>query len=141
MLKIFYSFAVLFLSLQAVAQGSPAGITTSDQRISEVYADQYATLVLTDNVRHKMLTDMLQERTRFIVEKPMAGEKYPSISSVELFNKYNPQLERDAVGSSFVKENFNVLKYKIPFTFDRTLVYRIDGTDYLLVVEPQKTRK
>lgn len=141
MLKFFYSLLVLCISGSAMAQGGAAIAPQTDQRIQEVYGDQFGTLVQQNNGRHRLLADMIQERAQFVLEKPAADEKFPRISSLELFNKYNPGLQRDALGKDFNQETFNVLKYKIPLTSANTLVYRIDDTDYLLVIQPQTIRK
>ncbi len=91
MLKIFYSFMFLCFGLPAMAQVTTSAIPLADKQISEVYGDQYNTLVLQDKFRHKMLVDMISERTSFVVDKLKDGDKYPLISSVELFNRYKPQ--------------------------------------------------
>ena len=112
-------------------QNNSAGI---DKRIVEVFGNQLENLVLNDTQRLSDLTDILDNRTEIIEQKNTSNEKYVKLSSVSLFNKYNQNLERDKI---FNKNNFNVLKYDLEFFAKSVKVYRIDNTNYLLVIQPQ----
>lgn len=128
---------LMCVGLSGSAQVKTAASGKIDQRIVEVYGTMADQLVSNDKDRLKMLNDLLQQRTS-LVQKPIDGtEKLPKISTIPLFNKYNPGLKRDATGAAFDPQQFNVLKYKIPFTAINTRLYRIDGTNYILVVKPQ----
>jgi hypothetical protein len=137
-----YLFLLLLcVGLMSHAQSKSAAPTPINAKIAEVYGDQVDLLVRNDKDRLKMLDDMLTARTSFVETPITAGEKTPKLSSVGLFNKYNPNLQRDQTGADFNAQQFNVLKYKIPFTANHSLVYRIDGTNYLLVVKPQTIKR
>lgn len=116
-------------------QNNSAGI---DKRIVEVFGNQLENLVLNDTQRLSDLTDILDNRTEIIEQKNTSNEKYLKLSSVPLFNKYNQNLERDKI---FNKNNFNVLKYDLEFYAKSVKVYRIDNTNYLLVIQPQNLKR
>ncbi|NMH28785.1 hypothetical protein [Flavobacterium silvaticum] len=141
-MKHYYlSILLLFAGLIANAQSGMATGKNTDSKIREVYGNQTETMIMNDKDRKQLLADMLQTRAILVNQAESSSEKFPKISSVPLFNKYNPELERDTTGPAFNPDTFNVLKYKIPLTANRTLVYRIDGTNYLLVVNPQIVAK
>ena len=106
-----------------------------DARIKEVYGEYTNEMVLNDPDLLKALNDLLQNRVKIINATLEPDEKFEKLSQIDLLNKYNPNLTRDLV---FDPSNFNVLKYKLNF-FSNTLsfVYRIDNTNYLIVIEPQ----
>ena len=113
--------------------------TTSAQQINskihEVYGDKTEQIAQNEPDRIKALNDLLENRIK-IVKSPIVGEdKYTKLSSVALLNKYNPNLKRD---EQFDPENFNALKYNMNFFTSQTQVYRVDNTEYLIVIEKQK---
>lgn len=128
---------ITFFSLQSFGQKvaeSAVNPASVDQRIVEVFGDQLATLVLNDPQRLKSLNDILLNRTE--IKKIPIGtrDKYVKLSTMPLFNKYNPNLQRDV---PFNKDNFNVLKYNLEFFARSTKIYRIDNTDLVIVIHPQ----
>lgn len=83
---------------------------------------------------YKNLLILLQDRVEFVKELPIKGEKYPKISQMPLFNKYNSQLERDV---EFDPNSFNVLKYDLNFFSSFMKVYRFDNSDWIIIVHPK----
>ena len=107
-------------------------------RIQEVYGDKTQELVFNDPIRLAFLNDLLENRIK-IIESPAVGEdKYIKLSTVTLLNKYNPSLSRDVV---FDTLNFNPLKYNFNFFSKTASVYRVDNTNYLIVIKPQTLKK
>jgi hypothetical protein len=105
-------------------------------KILEVYGDKTQEIIQNDPERIKVLNDLLMNRIK-ILESPAVGEdKYTKLSTVPLQNKYNPDLKRDIV---FDPANFNPLKYGMNFFTSEVQIYRVDNTDYLIVIEQQKT--
>lgn len=104
-------------------------------KIKEVYGDFYESLVINDPTRNQILRDLLQNRIEFIQEPISVDEKFEKLSQKPLFNKYNPNLERD---TNFNKETFNVLKYNLSFFQNYDVVYRIDNTDWLILIHSKK---
>ena len=113
-------------------------VSVVDPRIQEVYADQLNTLVLNVPNRLRDLNDILTNRVKIEEATLEIGEKFPKLSSVELFNNYNPNLTRDVV---IDVANFNPLKYNLRFHAKTTLVYRIDNTNKIIVIHPQPVLK
>lgn len=128
----FKGFTLLFF-LSSMARLSSA--QSIDPRIQEVYGDKTQELVANDPDRLKALTYLLNNRIK-IVRTPIVGDdKYTKLSSLPLLNKYNPNLKRD---EQFDPKNFNALKYNMNFFTTQTQVYRVDNTDYLIIIEKQK---
>ena len=128
---------LLFVFANCNAQEQNTLLTTQDVqvKIREVYADKTEELVFQDQGRLKFLTDILEKRFK-VAQIPLdaSNDKYPKLSQVALLNKYNPALQRDAV---FNSETFNPLKYNFEFSSNATVVYRVDNTNYIIVITPQ----
>ncbi len=129
--------ALLFVFANCNAQEQNTLLSTQDVqvKIREVYADKTEEIVFQDQDRLKFLTDILEKRFK-VAQIPFDGsnDKYPKLSQVALLNKYNPALQRDAV---FNSETFNPLKYNFEFSSNATVVYRVDNTNYIIVITPQ----
>ena len=105
-----------------------------DIPIREVYGNECEQIFKNDPERLIKLNDLLQNRVSIITSQKSVNDKYPKLSSVGLLNKYNPNLKRDEF---FDATNFNVLKYDLNFFSNASFIYRIDNTDYLIVVKGQ----
>ena len=110
----------------------------ANAKIQEVYGDKYQEISTNDPERIKLLSDLLENRIKIVEVSSVGEDKYPKLSSVSLLNKYNPNLTRDV---AFDMNTFNPLKYNLNFFSTKTEVYRIDNTDYLLVIQPQTINK
>lgn len=108
-----------------------------DPKITEVYGDKTQEIFQNDPDRLKALTDLLDNRIK-LVESPVHGEdKYTKLSTIPLLNKYNPNLKRDVV---FNPSTFNPLKYNLNFFTSEVQIYRVDNTDYIIVIDSQKQK-
>lgn len=105
-----------------------------DPRILEVYGQEARQLQLKNPGWAEGMQKLLTERIHYVESIQTDGEKYPKLSEFELLNHNNPDLKRD---ETFDPAAFNPLKYNLSFFSGNTMVYRIDGTSYLLVIEPQ----
>ncbi len=104
-----------------------------NDKIQEVYGNKYHELVI-DNPQHfEFLKDIVSNRVKIIESNYDVKEKYPKLSEVALLNKYNPDLTREAV---FDPLNFNPLKYDMVFSSKLPIVYRVDNTNYLIMIQP-----
>jgi len=106
-----------------------------DPRITEVYAAKAQELADQNPDWLRSMNDFIQNRVE-IKQIPLdaANEKYKKLSELNLINKYNPDLQRDVV---FDPANFNPLKYDFVFSAKSTVVYRVDNTNYVIVITPQ----
>jgi hypothetical protein len=130
----FAFFTVLFIvvsSQNSIAQ-------QINPKIQEVYGNMTEQILQSNPDRIKLLNDLLENRIKIIESPAVSEDKYIKLSTVTLLNKYNPSLSRDAV---FDTLNFNPLKYNFNFFSKTASVYRVDNTNYLIIIEPQTLTK
>lgn len=108
--------------------------TTLDPRIAEVYRDNMKML---SETRVNSLMQLLNERVEIKEEAFVAGEKHQLLSTVSLFNKYNTTLTRD---TTMDITTFNVLKYDMKFFNLGTFSYRMDNTNFVIIIHQQAYR-
>lgn len=136
MKNIFYPFlALLFFVFININNSSAQQINS---KIQEVYGDKTQEMVGNDPERLSFFNDLLLNRIEIIKSDNSSEDKYIKLSTVALLNKYNPNLKRD---TDFDPLNFNPLKYNLIFTSKKTVIYRIDNTDYIIVIQPQLFKK
>ncbi|MCS4237542.1 hypothetical protein M2306_002412 [Myroides gitamensis] len=109
--------------------------TTLDPRIAEVYRDNKQLL---SEARVNALMQLLNERVEIKEEAFVSGEKHQLLSTVPLFNKYNTALTRDV---TFDLNTFNVLKYNLAFFENRDALYRVDNTNFVIIIHQQAYRR
>lgn len=133
-----YFLTLLFLisvSINAqVTEKLPIQITDIDNKISEVYQSEISNL---DTEKIAFIKNLLNSRIAFYKEKNTPQDKYFKLSQISLYNKYNPQLERDV---NFDPNTFNPLKYNFNFYSQYDQVYRVDNSDIIIVIESQKRK-
>ena len=136
MKNLFYSFLtfVLFVFVNI----SHVNAQQINSKIEEVYGSSLQQIMQNDSERIKLLTDLLENRIRIVQVASVGDDKYPKLSEVALLNKYNSGLKRDVV---FDPNNFNPLKYNLNFFSLKTEAYRVDNTDYVIVINPQTISK
>jgi len=102
----------------------------------ETYGDKLEENILSRPQRLKDVKDILRNRVK--IELASSNEKsayVPLLSTVPLFTNYNSKLERDV---HFEKNRFNPLKYQFHFHGFGTSMYRIDNTNYVVIIKPQQ---
>jgi hypothetical protein len=106
-----------------------------DTFIQEVYGDQAQTMIFSNQKRYETLRKLILERMQIIRQAEIRDKKYTKISEVGMLNMYNKDVKHDGF---FNKNTFNPLKYNLEFFDINSLrVYRIDNTEYLLIIQPQ----
>lgn len=108
--------------------------TTLDPRIAEVYRDNKQLL---SEARVNALMQLLNERVEIKEEAYVTDEKHLLLSTVPLFNKYNADLTRD---TTVDMRTFNVLKYNMDFFGVRSVSYRMDNTNFVIIIHQQAYR-
>lgn len=101
--------------------------------INEAYATQNVSIKESRPNVHKGLTELLTKRVYFMKSNRVI-EKAAFISSQPLFKKYNQNIQNYTV---FNPSSFNPLRYNLPFWSVSATMYRLDGTDYYLIIEGQ----
>lgn len=128
-------FAFLFLFFLNINQSFSQQI---NPKIQEVFGSKTQEILNNNPEQIKLFTELLENRLK-IVELPLSSveDKYIKLSTMPLLNKYNPSLTRDVV---FDINTFNPLKYNLNFFSNKVEVYRIDNTDYVIVINPQSSK-
>ena len=104
--------------------------TPTIQKITEVYGPSFPN----DNPgMYQKMEDLLNNRIRYTQVAQEPNEKYTKLSSRGLLNKNNPSMTRD---QTFNEGTFNPLKYDLNFYAKTTQIYRIDNSNYLIVIDP-----
>ena len=134
--------AMLFLSFQSEAQSNikPDTGTLSAKELSNLH--EVFGVHLQDHIlnRPNMLAeikDVLRNRVQIVQLKNPADQKATSmLSEVALYTAYNPDIERD---KRFDPSTFNPLKYAFNYRLSGASMYRVDQTDYFIIIKPRRT--
>ena len=129
---------VLFVSFCSFQNTNTQTAYTREQIttfIREVFVDQADVLVLNSTSGRFELIENFLHRFIMINQPQYAEKKYPLLSSLPLLNKYNPNLSRDGIVNP---NTFNPLKYHFPMVSMKKEIYRVDNTDYVIIIEPIK---
>lgn len=131
-----YIFLTFFLILLQFSF-SQANYSESQIRgfIEEVYASQSEDLVFQNPERHKVISMFFSNINIELRNDIDINKKFDNYLDLPLNNKYNPQLQKD---SMFSIESFNPLKYKVPMFPQKSKIYRLGNTQYLLIINPLK---
>ena len=109
-----------------------------NEKIQEVYASFAHEYVFSKPYHLNYLTDIIVNRVKVFESPILSEDKYPKLSQVPLLNKYNPSLSYDAV---FDPSTFNPIKYNFNFSTNKTVIYRVDNTNYIIEIKPQNIYK
>lgn len=153
MSALFYTIALsLFLSFSCFGQNvkvkkptsqviafnsnTKAPFTSAElDKLQEVYGDALTSEILNRPSRVLSLKEILRNRVVIKkVSKPSAQKPCPLLSEVPLFDAFVSNLKRDKF---FDPETFNPLKYNFPFSRRGNQLFRVDQTDYFILIKPQ----
>ena len=104
--------------------------------IVEVFQDKADELVFSSKSKSKSLQKINRLFKKRLVIKHIlnyTNEDVVLLSTVPLFDRHNKNL---VVDTAYNSETFNPLKYKFKFNENKTMIYRIDATDYLIFIHP-----
>lgn len=121
----------LSLGLAFLTSAQTSFSSKAQEFANEVYQDcpQYAAPNLMTDLKNMLA------RVEVITETQSPQENYQLLSTVSLKNKCNTSMTRDEI--NFNPEKFNPLKYFFNFYPDTELKYRVDGTNYIVIIYPQ----
>ena len=108
-------------------------------QLNEVYGAFLDKEILSRPQRVLAMKNLL--RNRIIIENrpnPKDQKKCTLLSEVPLFDAFVSTLQRD---SAFNPQEFNPLKYTFSFYSRGEQMYRVDGTDYFILVKSQHHNK
>ncbi len=153
MKALFYNIVLsIFLSISCFGQNFKAKKPTSQviafnsntkapftsaelDKLQEVYGDALTSEVLSRPTRILSTKEIL--RNRVVIKKvsePAAQKLCPLLSEVPLFDAFVSNLTRDKF---FDPKTFNPLKYNFPFSRRGNQLFRVDQTDYFILIKPQ----
>lgn len=98
--------------------------------LNDVFVDNLDTYVLDKPNRALDIKDILRNRVNIYKEEIKDISNYPLLSSVGLFNIFN----NNETLPVFDKDNFNPLIYNFEFGSKSRQVYRVDNTNYLIII-------
>ena len=128
-------FFVLGLNASKAQDKSLYSQQQIENHIREVFADQADSLVFGKSVQRLKLITSFFNRISMKSVPEYRGKKFKLLSSLPLIDKYNSKLKRDAV---FNPETFNALKYEFNIASKDKQIFRIDRTDYIIIISPLK---
>lgn len=124
--------------LKEVTYGSNVNAALSAKeklQLEEVYGDKLNDYVLSKPQRLKDIKHILRNRIEYKrIPNPKDQKPCPLLSEIPLFNNYVPDLKRDQL---FNPETFNPLKYQLNFYARGSYMYRVDNTDYFILIKSQ----
>ena len=104
-------------------------------QINEVYGEQAERYVYSNPQRVKEIKQLLRNRVNIkMISNPQDQKECNLLSEVPLFDYYVKNLKRDDV---FNPENFNPLKYLFNTNGHSGQMYRIDNTNYFIIIKSQ----
>ena len=128
----------LYLPLEVVQYdatlNAPFSVTELSQ-LNEVYGTSLEKEILSRPNRVLAMKNLL--RNRIVIENrsnPKDQKKCTFLSEVPLFDAFVSTLQRDSV---FNPQEFTPLKYAFSFYSRGEHMYRVDGTDYFIIVKSQ----
>lgn len=128
-------FFVLGLNASRAQDKSLYSQRQIENHIREVFADQADSLVFGKSPQRLKLITSFFNRTSIKSVPEHRGKKFKLLSSLPLVDKYNHKLKRDA---NFNPETFNPLKYEFNIASKEKQIFRVDRTDYIIIVSPLK---
>ncbi|WP_052597160.1 hypothetical protein [Aureispira sp. CCB-QB1] len=111
----------------AVANNS---VYANNQKIEEVYGSHFFDNKQ-DLLRH--FHRLLNHRIEYKILPFRSDEKYTKLSQVPLMNKHGELI----LDRNFNPNTFNPLRHDLNFFSKQTQIYRIDDSDYILIIKPQ----
>lgn len=103
--------------------------------IDEAYAHEAQRLIYNNPTMLKSIKHIL--RNRVIIYQATSNVEYQKaelLSSVPVFTACNDELERDIV---FNPNTFNPLKYSFQFFSKKSFLFRVDGTNFMIMIKSQ----
>ncbi len=105
-------------------------------KLEEAYGQNLNDQILERPVRVKDIKDILRNRVDIYHENIKDVSTIPLLSNVPIFNIYNHKLNRPI----FNRNNFNPLLYNFNFFLKTKQIYRVDNTNYLIVIKPRELK-
>ncbi|WP_460218350.1 hypothetical protein [Psychroserpens sp. MEBiC05023] len=103
--------------------------------INEVYGNKATSNVLNIPQRLKDIKNILRNRVEVkLISNPRDQKECTLLSEVPLMDYYVDNLQRD---TNFNPQNFNPLKYLFNYNSYGSHMYRVDNTNYFIIIKSQ----
>ena len=135
-LLFFFFTGITFVDAASIVRAQEEQIPVDLTKLTVFYTEVYLNSEYKLNPEIEKVTMEKLNRVVFIVKPYEERENYKLISSVPKKNKYNSSLNYDL--TNFQLEEFNPLKYNFQFYENYNQFFRIDNTDYLLMIKSAK---
>ena len=106
------------------------------KKLEEAYGQNLNDQILERPVRVKDIKDILRNRVDIYQENVKDVSTIPLLSNVPIFDIYNSKLRRPI----FKRNDFNPLLYNFNFFSKTRQIYRVDNTNYLIVIKPRELK-
>ena len=124
------------LALVEYDENVNAPLTAGEKlQLKEVYGDKLQEYILSKPHRLKAIKNIFRNRVEIIeLSDPKDQKDCELLSEVSLFNYYVKDLKRELV---FNKNTFNPFKYNFNFYSRGSHMYRVDNTNYFILIKSQ----
>ena len=97
-------------------------------KIIRAYGAEKFQAIISEKALEKFYKNILRNRVKIRLKKYYPNENLPKLSSI------GPMLDEKNLSS----DKFNPLKYNFPFYSKKSHYYRVNQTDFLVVINPQE---
>ncbi len=136
-LRFFTLIACLLFGLNSTAQTIQPDPANFNRFIAQVYVNTGRDYIKPDTRRYAYMKELFTTRIKYVKYaegKLDLDSSLPLLSSIPLYTVYQKGLSRDA---SFNPKTFNPFKYSFDFYSPNKQVFRVDRTDYVIIINPQ----
>jgi len=106
------------------------------KKLEEAYGQNLNDQILDRPIRVKDIKDILRNRVNIYQENIKDLSTIPLLSNIPTFDIYNHKLNRPV----FNRNNFNPLLYNFNFFLKSKQIYRVDNTNFLVVINPRELK-
>lgn len=106
------------------------------KKLEEAYGQNLNDQILDRPIRVKDIKDILRNRVNIYQENIKDLSTIPLLSNIPTFDIYNHKLNRPV----FNRNNFNPLLYNFNFFLKSKQIYRVDNTNFLVVIKPRELK-
>ena len=106
------------------------------KKLEEAYGQNLNDQILDRPIRIKDIKDILRNRVNIYQENIKDLSTIPLLSNIPTFDIYNHKLNRPV----FNRNNFNPLLYNFNFFLKTKQIYRVDNTNFLVVIKPRELK-
>jgi len=105
-------------------------------KLDEAYGNELKSQILDRPIRLKDIKDILRNRVFIYKENIKDISKISLLSEVPIFDIYNHKPKRPF----FKRNDFNPLLYNFNFFSKTKQIYRVDNTNFLILIKPRELK-